>query len=60
MKDPSSANGFTVIFAKARDEKKTNGTVAGGPQKNNKGPPPQQPQKETEPSSVRYRISLTF
>ncbi|KAK3006965.1 hypothetical protein RJ639_016005 [Escallonia herrerae] len=26
--NPASADGFTVIFAKARDEKKTNGTAA--------------------------------
>ncbi|PWA58733.1 RIN4, pathogenic type III effector avirulence factor Avr cleavage site [Artemisia annua] len=54
VKDPSSADGFTVIFAKARDEKKSTGTAAGGPQKNNKGPPPPQPQKETEPSKSRF------
>nr|XP_043633839.1 protein NOI4 [Erigeron canadensis] len=41
VKNPSSADGFTVIFAKARDEKKTNGTVASAPQRiNNKGPSP--------------------
>lgn len=29
MNNPASAEGFTVIFSKARDEKKSNGT--GGP-----------------------------
>lgn len=32
VNNPSSADGFTVIFAKARDDKKTNKTaVNGGP-----------------------------
>lgn len=30
MNNPASAEGFTVIFSKARDEKKTNGAAAGG------------------------------
>ncbi|KAL0331911.1 UNVERIFIED_CONTAM: protein NOI4 [Sesamum calycinum] len=28
VNNPASADGFTVIFAKARDEKKANGTTA--------------------------------
>ncbi|GFQ05193.1 hypothetical protein PHJA_002663400, partial [Phtheirospermum japonicum] len=28
MNNPASADGFTVIFAKARDEKKAKGTAA--------------------------------
>lgn len=37
VNNPASADGFTVIFAKARDEKKTSGTAANGtpPQTNN-------------------------
>ncbi|KAL7140668.1 hypothetical protein ABFS83_08G004200 [Erythranthe nasuta] len=34
VNNPASADGFTVIFAKARDEKKAKGTAA------NAGPPP--------------------
>ncbi|WKA04283.1 hypothetical protein VitviT2T_022336 [Vitis vinifera] len=30
VNNPASAEGFTVIFSKARDEKKTNGAAAGG------------------------------
>ncbi|GMP29507.1 hypothetical protein CsSME_00004581 [Camellia sinensis var. sinensis] len=30
VNNPASADGFTVIFAKARDEKKTTGTAANG------------------------------
>ncbi|KAL3526132.1 hypothetical protein ACH5RR_014504 [Cinchona calisaya] len=30
VNNPASADGFTVIFAKARDEKKATGTAAGG------------------------------
>ncbi|KAL2900914.1 Protein NOI4, partial [Bienertia sinuspersici] len=30
VNNPSSAEGFTVIFNKARDQKKTNGTAVGG------------------------------
>lgn len=30
VNNPSSADGFTVIFAKARDDKKTNKTAANG------------------------------
>ncbi|CAN6479761.1 unnamed protein product [Victoria cruziana] len=30
VNDPASAEGFTVIFNKARDEKKTGGNVRGG------------------------------
>ncbi|KMT11565.1 hypothetical protein BVRB_5g108820 [Beta vulgaris subsp. vulgaris] len=38
VNNPASAEGFTVIFNKARDQKKTNGTAVGGiggPQKFN-------------------------
>ncbi|CAN0924554.1 Protein NOI4 [Linum grandiflorum] len=41
VNNPASAEGFTVIFSKARDEKKA-GATTGGPgaasQRNNKGP----------------------
>lgn len=30
VNNPASAEGFTVIFNKARDQKKTNGTAVGG------------------------------
>ncbi|KAB1211744.1 RPM1-interacting protein 4 [Morella rubra] len=30
VNNPASAEGFTVIFSKARDEKKSNGTAAAG------------------------------
>ncbi|KAL9247055.1 hypothetical protein vseg_020526 [Gypsophila vaccaria] len=30
VNNPASADGFTVIFNKARDQKKTNGTIVGG------------------------------
>lgn len=40
VNNPASADGFTVIFAKARDEKKAKGTAVGA------GPPPS---SETEP-----------
>ncbi|XP_059452492.1 protein NOI4-like [Corylus avellana] len=30
VNNPASAEGFTVIFSKARDEKKSNGTAASG------------------------------
>ncbi|XP_024992163.1 protein NOI4 [Cynara cardunculus var. scolymus] len=61
VKNPSSADGFTVIFAKARDEKKTNETVTtAAPQKNNKGPPPpsqqQQHNRKTEMESTNSRF----
>ncbi|KAI3748116.1 hypothetical protein L6452_10997 [Arctium lappa] len=58
VKNPSSADGFTVIFAKARDEKKTNETVTAASQKNNKPPPPQPQQHnrkyEAEPTNSRF------
>lgn len=34
VNDPASADGFTVIFAKARDEKNSNPTAATQPMKN--------------------------
>ncbi|KAJ9540326.1 hypothetical protein OSB04_026832 [Centaurea solstitialis] len=47
VKDPSSADGFTVIFAKARDDKKTNETVTVPPQKSNStNKPPLPPQHQ--------------
>ncbi|KAF5770026.1 putative RPM1-interacting protein 4/NOI4 [Helianthus annuus] len=50
VKNPSSADGFTVIFAKARDENKTGGgaTVAA------KAPPPKPPPPKMEPSKHRF------
>ncbi|KAL7190283.1 hypothetical protein ACSBR2_022542 [Camellia fascicularis] len=42
VNNPASADGFTVIFAKARDDKKTNGNAANGAQsaqKNDNNPP---------------------
>ncbi|GLT70779.1 hypothetical protein SLA2020_428390 [Shorea laevis] len=39
VNNPASAEGFTVIFSKARDEKKSNGTAAGsGPTQRNDNP----------------------
>ncbi|KAA8530152.1 hypothetical protein F0562_004861 [Nyssa sinensis] len=36
VNNPASADGFTVIFAKARDDKKTNGAAGpGGPSQKN-------------------------
>ncbi|KAG8384908.1 hypothetical protein BUALT_Bualt04G0167100 [Buddleja alternifolia] len=55
VNNPASADGFTVIFAKARDEKKATGTVAGGavPQPRNENVPQphqsyQEPRKEAD------------
>ncbi|KAF5799651.1 putative RPM1-interacting protein 4/NOI4 [Helianthus annuus] len=45
-KDPASADGFTVIFAKARDEKNTKGPPNKGPPP----PPPRPPPPEKEPT----------
>ncbi|KAI3722250.1 hypothetical protein L2E82_33281 [Cichorium intybus] len=57
-KNPSSGDSFTVIFAKARDEKRANSTGAGETQKNNKGPPPLPPppptKSEMEPAPSRF------
>ncbi|CAL5325642.1 unnamed protein product [Camellia sinensis] len=42
VNNPASADGFTVIFAKARDDKKTNGNAVNGAhsaQKNDNNPP---------------------
>ncbi|KAK1410064.1 hypothetical protein QVD17_36597 [Tagetes erecta] len=50
VKNPSSADGFTVIFAKASNEKKNNGTVV------TKGPPPKPPPPppQMEPTKKRF------
>ncbi|XP_062105567.1 protein NOI4 isoform X2 [Humulus lupulus] len=42
VNNPASAEGFTVIFSKARDEKKSNnnGTTSSTTQKNDQKPPP--------------------
>ncbi|CAH1437746.1 protein NOI4 [Lactuca sativa] len=53
----SSADSYTVIFAKAGDEKRANSTGTGAQQKNNKGPPPSQPpppKHEMEPTPSRF------
>ncbi|GMJ11576.1 hypothetical protein like AT5G55850 [Hibiscus trionum] len=39
VNDPASAEGFTVIFNKARDEKKTGGKAESPSQGNHKGKP---------------------
>ncbi|KAI5651197.1 hypothetical protein M9H77_37202 [Catharanthus roseus] len=39
VNNPASADGFTVIFAKARDEKKATGTAASGPPGQSNGEP---------------------
>ncbi|KAL1824666.1 hypothetical protein ACET3Z_011444 [Daucus carota] len=42
VNNPSSADGFTVIFAKARDDKKTKGTAVNGA-------PPQRVESKPQP-----------
>ncbi|XP_073128726.1 protein NOI4-like [Henckelia pumila] len=44
VNNPASADGFTVIFAKARDEKKATGTAAGMA-----APPPPPPPPVSQP-----------
>ncbi|CAA0824520.1 RPM1-interacting protein 4 (RIN4) family protein [Striga hermonthica] len=44
VNNPASADGFTVIFAKARDEKKAKGTAA------NTAPPPSTDTPQTRQS----------
>ncbi|CAI9111182.1 OLC1v1011338C1 [Oldenlandia corymbosa var. corymbosa] len=49
VNNPASADGFTVIFAKARDEKKATGTAAGAPgQKNYDNNPPRRTDARAE------------
>ncbi|KAI8541380.1 hypothetical protein RHMOL_Rhmol08G0055600 [Rhododendron molle] len=57
---PASADGFTVIFAKARDDKKSNGTAATmaapPPQKNDH--PQRQEQKHPYPIEVHHYLQI--
>ncbi|XP_057492256.1 protein NOI4-like isoform X1 [Actinidia eriantha] len=52
VNNPASADGFTVIFAKARDEKKTTGITANAAppsQRNDMNQPPRQDQNYQHP-----------
>ncbi|KAF7113194.1 hypothetical protein RHSIM_RhsimUnG0150800 [Rhododendron simsii] len=57
---PASADGFTVIFAKARDDKKSNGTAATmaapPPQRNDH--PQRQEQKHQYPIEVHFYLQI--
>lgn len=48
VNNPASADGFTVIFAKARDEKKTTGTAV-----NAAAPPPRPQPSQTSNNTPR-------
>ncbi|KAL6978244.1 hypothetical protein U1Q18_041036 [Sarracenia purpurea var. burkii] len=55
VNNPASADGFTVIFAKARDEKKTTGTAANAappPSQRNDQPPRQEQNYHHSPNTV--------
>lgn len=54
VNNPASADGFTVIFAKARDDKKTSGTAGNGPNQNRVEPPPEPPVITTLSSHIHY------
>ncbi|CAK9161738.1 unnamed protein product [Ilex paraguariensis] len=54
VNNPSSADGFTVIFAKARDDKKSNGTVAGGAAAPRMDNPPGQDQNHQGPPTKKW------
>lgn len=64
VNNPASADGFTVIFAKARDEKKATGTAASGQpgQINLEPPPPVRAQEYSQPpqTTVCERISSGY
>lgn len=57
MNNPASAEGFTVIFSKARDEKKSNGTAGSGAiQRNDHIPSKPEENNYQNPMTVRtYR-----
>ncbi|MCL7051713.1 hypothetical protein MKW94_011930 [Papaver nudicaule] len=55
VNNPASAEGFTVIFAKARDDKKTNAGDKVSPKKNNDNSKQQQnPQDYQYPSPWKW------
>ncbi|XP_026407445.1 protein NOI4-like isoform X1 [Papaver somniferum] len=55
VNNPASAEGFTVIFAKARDDKKTNAGDKVSPKKNNDNSKQQQnPQDHQYPSPWKW------
>jgi hypothetical protein len=61
VNNPASAEGFTVIFSKARDEKKSHGTAAGsGAIQRNDIPSKPEENNYQNPMTVRKCLSLSY
>ncbi|XP_071725706.1 protein NOI4 isoform X2 [Rutidosis leptorrhynchoides] len=54
VNDPSSGDGFTVIFNKARDEKKTGGNITDSPSTNPDPTPVSDGFKNTTTASLKH------